>query len=133
MSPMSHKKDATMVGKSIESPFVGPFDHTVSVPVDLSALTNKEIDRNGYLKPAVPLTKAGILVTAGAVYGVTIEPIKVAADNADATIAALGTVDIAIALDAQINQDIAEDILERAYTAAELAGFVAAGSRLILS
>lgn len=112
--------------------FVGPVDHTVAVPVNLTLLTNKEIDTDGYLKPYIPLTKAGILVTAGRVFGVTVEHIKVAKDNASATIAALGTIDVVVATMCQLNRAIAEDVLDRVYTAAELAGFDLAGSHIVL-
>lgn len=44
------------------TPFVGPINHTESLAVPLSGLTNKEIDAKGWLKPGVPLTKAGALV-----------------------------------------------------------------------
>lgn len=112
--------------------FLGPHDHSISIPVDLSQFTNKEIDADGYLKPYIPLTRAGILVAAGYVYGVTVERRKVADDNETATIAALGTEDIAIHLRATVVRHIAEDVLDRAYTSAEIAGFVAAGSQSIL-
>ena len=71
------KQTLTTGFQSGVNPFVGPIDHTVSVPVDLSAMTNKEIDEDGYLKPAIPLTKAGALLdTADPVFGVTVEAIK---------------------------------------------------------
>jgi hypothetical protein len=115
------------------NPFVGPINHTVAIPVPLAALTNKEIDADGYLKPGIPLTKAGALVTAGAVFGVTVEAVKVATDNANATIAALGTVWVAVVTTAvQVNQDIAEDNLGRVYTAAEIAGFAASTGLVLL-
>lgn len=112
--------------------FVGPIDHTVAVPVNLSLLTNKEIDANGYLKPYIPLTKAGALVTAGSVFGVTVEHVKVAVDNAAATIAALGTEDVAVATICQVNRAYAEDVLDRVYTAAELAGMAPGASGVVL-
>ncbi len=112
--------------------FVGPIDHTVSVPVNLSLLTNKEIDANGYLKPYVPLTKAGILVTAGSVFGLTNEHVKVAVDNAAGTISALGTEDVTVATICQVNRAYAEDVLDRAYTAAELAGMAPGMSGVVL-
>lgn len=111
--------------------FLGPIDHTVAVPVDLTQFTNKEIDADGYLKPGIPLTRLGAMVAGSPafVYGVTVEHRKVAEDNASATIAALGTEDIAVALDAHVVRHIGEDILDRAYTANEIAGFDRAGSK----
>lgn len=120
-------------GKDYVSPFVGPINHTVGLAVALSGLTNKEIDSKGYVKAGVPFAKNGTLVTAGEfVFGVTVEATKVAADNEAATIAALGTVELAIAVIAVVNRDIAEDILERAYTADEVTGFDLAGSKVVL-
>jgi len=111
--------------------FVGPINHTVSVPVDLTQMTNKEIDADGYLKPYIPLTKAGDLIGVGDdLFGVTVEHVKVADDNESATIAALGTQDIAVVTTAvQLNQDIAEDVLDRVYNANELTAF---GASLIV-
>jgi hypothetical protein len=119
-------------GASYGNPFVGPIDHTVAIDVDLTAMTTGEIDAYGYLKPGIPLLKTGAKVTAGAVFGVTVEAIKVAADNAGATIAALGTIRVAVATVGQVNQDVCEDNLERVFTAAEIAGFNLAGSKLVL-
>lgn len=133
---MPLKSDVITTGRLLvggSDAFVGPVDHTVAVPVPLSALTNKEIDTDGFLKPYIPLTKAGALVGAAtAVFGVTVEHVKVAKDNVAGTIAALGTVDIAVATIAQLNRAAAEDVLDRAYTANELAGFALAGSHIVL-
>jgi hypothetical protein len=83
--------------------------------------------------PGLPLTKAGALITTGVfVFGVTVEAIKVADDNAAATIAALGIQELAVATICQVNRDLAEDNLGRAYTAAEVAGFDLAGSKCVL-
>ena len=113
--------------------FLGPIDHTISIPVDLTQFTNKEIDADGYLKPYIPLTRAGeLLATGDFVYGVTVERRKVADDNAAGSISALGTEDIAIALICCVVRDIAEDVLDRVYTADELAGFDEAGSKCVL-
>jgi hypothetical protein len=112
--------------------FVGPINHTVAVAVDLSNLTNKEIDADGYLKPYIPFTAAGALVTSGSVFGLSVEHVKVADDNATGTIAALGIIDVAVATICQINQAIAEDVLDRAYTNAEKAGMAPGLSGVIL-
>jgi len=209
------------------NPFVGPIDHTAPAVVDLSDLTNKEIDARGYLKPGIPLTSAAALaaaltrstpdagtvttgnangvisavsggwgapaesitvtftttgataaftvegtvsgfiatgavgtpfaspiinfsiadgstdwevgdvvtfvVTAGVsnrIFGVTIEPVKVADDNEAGTLAALSTLKVILATIGQVNRDILEDNLGRALTAAEVAAF--ADSTLVL-
>jgi hypothetical protein len=127
------REETAAPGRHIPTPFVGPVEHTVAVPVNLTQMTTGEIDQFGYLKPGIPLTKAGAKIGAAtAVFGVTADYIQVAADNAAGTIAALGTVDIAVATICQVNQDVAEDILDRAYTANELAGFGLAGSHIVL-
>jgi len=116
--------------------FVGEILNTDTVKVDVSTLTTAEVDTAGYLKPGVPFLKTGLLVTAGAVYGVTIESIKVAASNAAADIAAVlaaGDPFVALGTIGTVNRDIAEDNLARAYTAAEIAGFDLAGSKLHLT
>lgn len=115
-----------------ESPFLGPVDHLLGVKITLSALTSREIDAQGYLKPGIPFLKTGALVTAGAVYGVTVEEVKVAEDNAPATIAALVATEVALALEGTINRAVAEDMLGAPYTAPELAGFIAASSQFVL-
>jgi hypothetical protein len=121
-------------GQTYGQPLLGPVDHEVQIPVVLSGMTNAEIDAHGYLKPGVPLTKAGTLVGASPafVYGVTIEAVKVADDNASGTISALGTQDIAVAVVGSVIQDMAESNLGRVYSANEIAGFDRAGSKLVL-
>ena len=131
--PIRFEKDAPSTATSVESPFVGPIDHTVGVQVDLSALTDDEIDANGWVMPGIPLTKDGALLGTGDdLFGITVEAIKVAKDNGTATIAALGIQELAVATICQVNQDIAEDNLGRAYTAAELAGFAASRGIVLL-
>ena len=103
----------------------------ISIPVDLTQFTNKEIDADGYLKPGIPLDRLGVMIAGSPafVFGVTTEHRKVADDNESATIAALGTEDIAILTQVDVNRFIGEDILDRAYTANEIAGFDRAGSK----
>jgi hypothetical protein len=114
--------------------FVGEILATDEVRVVVTALSANEVDANGYLKPGVPFLQTGALVTAGAVYGVTIESIKVAASNSSADIAAATTaIPVAVGTIGTVNRDIAEDNLGRAYTAAEIAGFGLAGSTLKLT
>lgn len=114
---------------------LGPIDHTVAIPVDLTQFTDDEIDADGYLKPGIPLDRTGLMIGASPafVYGVTVEAFKVADDNATATIAALSDAfDVPIALICCVVRDVAEDILGRAYTADEIAGFDRAGSKCVL-
>lgn len=121
-------------GQTYGQALLGPVDHEVQLPLVLSGFTNKEIDAYGYLKSGVPVTKAGTLVGASPafVYGVTIEPVKVAADNATGTLAALGTVDIGVCVIGAYIQDMGESNLDRVLTANEIAGFDRAGSKLVL-
>jgi len=120
----------TAGGVTHGNPFVGPVNHTAQLKPDISALTANEVDANGYLKPGVPFTVAGLLPGAGTVvWGVTVEATKVAASNSAADIAAVTTDPfVTVATICQVNQDIIEDTLGRALTADELAAFAAAGS-----
>lgn len=122
-------------GQNYGNVFVGPIDHPDHLLVDVSALTTDEVDAFGCIKPGVPLLKTGLPVTAGFVYGVVIEATKIVPANpTNGTLAAV-TVDplIAVAVIGLVNRDIAEDNLGRAYTAAEIAGFDLAGSKLGLT
>lgn len=121
-------------GTTYGNPFLGPLDHTAQISVNLALLTNAEIDDHGYVKPGIPLTKAGILVAGSPafVYGVTVEAIKVANDNLSGTISALGSQDIAVGTVGEVLQQMCADNLGRALTANELAGFDRAGSKLVL-
>lgn len=133
MTPLKRNTVLT-AGEVYALPFVGPINHTHTLAVDITALTVDEIDADGYLKPGLPLDAAGALVGVAPAYvfGVTIEPLKVAESNSAADIAAAGTVDIAVATIGQVNRAVAEDILGRALTANEVAGFAAAGSTMKL-
>ncbi len=130
--PIKITNPASLGGSSVESPFVGPVNHTVSIPIPASGLTTAEVDANGFLKPGVPVLRTGALVTAGAVYGVTVEATKIAKSNAAADLTAAGSPEVAVALIGTLNRAIMEDNLGRALTAAEIAGFVAAGSLIKL-
>ena len=109
--------------------FVGQITGTDAVKVDISALTTNEVDSKGYLKPGVPLAKTGLLLanTTTPVWGVTIEAIKIAASNSSADLNAATDCFVAVGF-GLINRDIAEDVLGRAYSANEIAGFDVAGS-----
>lgn len=129
MSPLS-KTTLTSENETPVSPFVGPIDLTHTVDMDITALTSDEVDADGYLKAGIPVDAAGALVgVATAVFGVTIEPLKVADGNAAGDLAAApASIDIAVATHANINRAIGEDLLGRVYTADEIAGFALAGS-----
>lgn len=110
-------------------PFVGPgAQYTDVIKVDISGLTSAEVDANGYLKPGVPFLKTGLLVTAGVTYGVTLEPIKIAADNVAGTLAAATDCFVAVGTHGTCNRDIMEDNLGRVLTAPEIAGFADDGA-----
>lgn len=105
---------------------------TAQLKIDVSTLTTDEVDAYGYLKPGVPFYTDGDLVATGEyVYGCSINPIKLTADDNTT----LGTdPDIIITVGFGIlNRDIVIDNLGRALTADELAAFVAAGSNCHLT
>lgn len=129
--------ETTAGGQAHSNPFIGGVNHPAQIKVDVSGLTTAEVDQFGYLKPGVPLTKAGILVGAAPafVYGVTFEAQKIVPDNpTDVTLAAV-TLDPIITVNTvgHVNRDVIEDLLGRALTADEIAGFDAAGSKIALS
>lgn len=115
-------------------PFVGPVNHTDVVRVDVSAMSNDEVDADGYLKPGVPLASDGTLCgTADTVKGVVIEPVKVADGNEAADLTGATDIDVAVAIIGLVNRDIVEDNLGRALTADEIAAFAKAGSHVSLT
>jgi len=125
--------ETILSSETYASAWLGPVDHLVQVLIDVSALTNAEVDAAGWLKPGVPFTRAGVLVGASPafVYGVTIEPTKIHTDNT--TLAAVTTdVWVGLGVIGVIIQDMAESMLGRAYTANEIAGFDRAGSKIVL-
>lgn len=127
----------TAGGTNYGNPFVGPVDHPAHVKVDISGLTDKEVDSHGYLKPGVPLEEDGTKVGSGEfVFGVTIEAVKLPLVTIPPTDASLATETndcfVAVGTIGQVSQDIIEDNLNRALTADELAGFNLAGSKLVL-
>jgi hypothetical protein len=98
------------------------------VKVDLSDLSDEEVDADGYLKPGVPLQKDGsIIASSGVVWGVTFGGEKVATGGTDAILDAATDCFVAVGF-GLVNRDVAEDNLGRAYSADEIAGFDLAGS-----
>lgn len=133
MSPIQ-VRDLGSPGKIYLNPWRGKIDHTAQIAVDITALTDDEVDAQGYLKPGVPLTQAGTLVGAGdVVFACTIEPLNVLNLNPLAPVAfatalaAAGTQQMGVGTIGQVNRAIIEANLERVLTADELAGFAAAG------
>lgn len=124
----------TAGGTNYANPLVGPADHVAHVKLDISGMTTDEVDTDGYLKPGVLLTKAGILVGVAPAFpfGVVFEAIKVASGN---TALAGDTSDplVAVCTHGIINRDLAEDNLGRAYNANEIASCDLAGSHLVLT
>jgi hypothetical protein len=118
----------TTTGGAVHAPvFVELWGRDV-VKVDLSDLSDEEVDADGYIKPGVPLAKDGSTIANGiAVWGVTIEAIKVASGGTDAILDAATDCFVAVGF-GLVNRDIAEDNLGRAYSADEIAGFDLAGS-----
>jgi hypothetical protein len=116
-------------------PFVGPgAQYTDVVKVDISDLGTREVDEDGYLKPGVPFAKDGNLVASTVpVYGVTLEPIKIASGNTDTILDAATDCFVALGTHGVVNRDIVEDNLGAALNADEIAGFALAGSHLHLT
>ncbi len=118
-----------------QSALIGNYE-TLHVKVDISALTGKEIDAQGFLKPNVPLSLGGVFLTGASneVPCVTVEPVKVAADNQVATLTAI-TNDpfVACAVNGVFNRDVAEDVLDRVLSVAEIAALNGPNSKIVLS
>jgi len=116
------------------SPFVGSKSGPMHVQVDVSALTTREVDARGYLKPGVVLTSAGLLpgVSNTAVVGVVPEAVKIADSNTG-----LGSITadpfVVIYTIGMVNRDVIEDNLESAMSANEIAALNTAPSRIVLT
>lgn len=128
--PLTRRSLAT-AGEVYPLAFVGPYEHTHAITVNIANLTSAEVDADGYLKPGVPLNASGALIataatpgtTTDSVFGVTIEPLKVADGNAAADLTAAGTQQVAVCTIGQVNRAVVEDILGRALTADEVTAF----------
>lgn len=130
---MPIKIESTAGDSVYASPFVGPVNHTAPLPVNIAALTTAEVDADGYIKPGLPLAADGTTVGAAErVYGIVIEPIKVAESNASADLTAAGTVTLTVATMGQVNRDVIESNLGRVLTANELAGFNLGGCHIAI-
>jgi hypothetical protein len=123
---------------SYGNPLVGPAEYRDVVVLDISDLTTAEVDSLNYVKPGLPLAKAGDTIGNGVpVYGVVMEATKLKHATVPATDVSLaadtGTMQIAVCTHGIVNRDIVEDNLGRALTADEIAGFALAGSNLHLT
>lgn len=143
MSPLS-KRTTLTEGATYGDPFVGPYEHTHAVRLDVSSFTQgdgaAEIDSKGYIRPGTPVQLNVTGTPVGAVHGakvtaadqragVVIEPIKVLQTGETP---ATGTdQDLAVAFNTAINRAIVEDNLERALSAAEIAALNAAGVEVL--
>lgn len=128
--PLDLNRQVSEAGKVYGRVFVGKAEYSSQIAVDITALTDDEIDDQGFIKPGVPLTKAGALAGAGdVVHGVTFEPLDVlhllpfSGVTKAAAIAAAGTQEIAVGTIGQVNRAIIEDNLGRALTVDEVAAF----------
>jgi hypothetical protein len=110
------------------------------VVVDVSELTTNEVDADGFLKPGVPFKIDGTLAdgTSGEyIYAVNPEPQNLHLATVPPTNVSLAadtsTVSLGMGTIGEVNRDIAEDNMGRAYSANELAAFLAAGSMIRLT
>lgn len=128
-----NRRTVMTAGERTINPFVGPVDHPISIEIDPGNFTTAEVDANGFLKPGIPLAVDGTLVGVGeAAFGVVAEAVKIAEDNAAATLAAAANLQITVFTFAMVNRDALEDLLGRALTADEIAGF-ASSQNLVLT
>lgn len=135
--PIAIKKTAG--GTTYPPVFVGEILAMEQVVVDISTLTTDEVDADGWLKPGVAFQKDGTLVSGSSqfIYAVNPEPQNLHLPTIPPTNTSLGndtsTIPLGMATIGEVNRDIAEDVLGRAYTANELAAFNAAGSMIHLT
>jgi hypothetical protein len=119
-------------------PFIGKVLGLQQVEVDVSELTTDEVDVDGFLKPGVPFKKDGTLADGTAnefIYAVNPEPQRIVAYTPTNALLAADTsvVPVGMGTIGEVNRDIAEDNMGRAYTANELAAFDRAGSMIHLT
>lgn len=122
--------------RAYTNPFLRDAEGPLYVVVDVSTLTAAHVDQDGFLKPGVVLTRAGTVPGANNTdrVGVLPEPIKVADSNVGlAAIPDDRNVMVVVYTRGTLNRDIAEDNLERGYTADELAALNGAHSHVILT
>lgn len=111
---------------------------TALLPATNDATLNVSVDNGTSVGLAAALTSAnttaGVAGAVNQVPCVTVEPIKVAADNQAATLAAI-TNDpfVACAVTGVLNRDIAEDVLDRVLSPAEIAALNGPNSKIVLT
>lgn len=128
---------STAGGTTYGPVFIGDILGMQQVVVDISTLTTDEVDADGYLKPGVAFQKDGTLVSAGSgqfVYAVNPEPQDLRMAVLPPTNGTLSgdtrTFPLGMGTIGEVNRDIAEDNMGRAYSANELTAFNAAGSMI---
>jgi hypothetical protein len=134
MSPIKVNRASTEETPVYGNPFRGPVNHTAQIGLVLTGFTDREIDSQGYLKPGVPVRSTGALISGSgqAVFGVTIEALKVGAGNSAEDIAAMGTQEVAVAIYGALNRAIIEENLGEALSTNEVNAFAHAECELIL-
>lgn len=124
----------TAGGSAYASPFIGRVDDVLHVKVDISALTQAEVDANGILKPGVPLTINGLLIGANNTDRVGVTPYETKiADNNTNLAGITADVFVAVAFSGSVNRDVMEDNLGRVLSANEIAGLNGVGSNLTMT
>lgn len=136
--PLHIKKTAG--GTTYGPVFIGDILGMQQVVVDISTLTTDEVDADGYLKPGVAFQKDGTLVSAGSgqfVYAVNPEPQNLRMAVLPPTNGTLSgdtrTWPLGMGTIGEVNRDVAEDNMGRAYSSNELTAFNAAGSMIHLT
>jgi hypothetical protein len=131
---------STAGGATYAPVFIGDVLGMQQVVVDISELTTDEVDADGFLKPGVPFKKDGTLAdgTGGEfIYAVNPEPQNLRMAVLPPTNSTLSgdtrTFPLGMGTGGEVNRDVAEDNMGRAYTANELAAFNAAGSMIHLT
>ena len=125
--------------KTHEAPYASPFQsgadgNNVHVKVDVSALTSREVDANGYLKPGVPLVQGtGVLPTAAGDVVVMVEEATKIAENNTGLASITADPFIGCRVYGTVNHDMLADILGAELTAGEIAAINGGGSRLRLT
>jgi len=130
----------TVGGTTYTPVFIGMVLGMQQVVVDVSTLTTDEVDADGWLKPGVAFQKDGTLVSAGSgqfVYAVNPEPQNLHLDTIPPTNVSLAadtkTYPLGMGTGGEVNRDVAEDNMGRAYNSNELAAFNAPGSMIHLT
>lgn len=111
---------------------------SLHLKVDVSTLTTAEVDRFGKIKPGTPLGEDGKKLSGAAgeyVRGVVPEAARLVGANPTNVTLAADTSDpfVAVGVIGVVDRDAVEANLGRVLNAYEIAGFKAAGCKLVLS